>query len=89
MTKLTFENMAAVYPELQNMREEARRVDGSDPHFCANAVWYSDFKPRVLRLVGFEAPRNAPDWMTTPDAYDVAYQTIYNELPYCRDCACL
>lgn len=89
MTELTFDNMAAVYPELQRMREQARSMDNSDPHFCANQVWFDHFKPQLLMLVGWESVSKTPEWMTTYQAYDLAYQTIYNELPECRDCWCL
>lgn len=87
--KTTWARIAKECPELSAMRDEARKVDGSDPHFCANDVWFDRFKPRLLRLVGWEAPATAPEWMTTNTAYEIAYSTIYNELPECRQCACL
>ncbi len=86
---VTWDDMVKECPELGTMRDEARKVDGSDPHFCANDVWYEQFKPRLLSMVGFEALPSVPNWMTTSRAYEIAYSTIYNELPDCRQCGCL
>jgi hypothetical protein len=46
-------------------------------------------KDRVIALAGWEAPVTAPAWMRGQSAYDVAYQTIYDALPPCRDCFCM
>lgn len=88
--KITWDRIVQECPELGRMRDEARVVDDGDPHFCANDVWYEHFKPRLLRLVGFEAlPAYSADWMYGSKAYEVAYRTIYNELPDCRMCICI
>lgn len=87
--KITWERIVQVCPALGRMRDEASKVDDSDPYFCANDVWFELFKPRLLRLVGFEALPVYSDWMYGHVAYDIAYQTIYNELPDCRMCACM
>lgn len=55
--------------------------------FCANRRWCKEFKPRLLKLVGW-ARKDKPELSTTK-AYDVAYEVIYGALPACRDCACL
>lgn len=61
-------------------------MDGRAEHFCANNVWYEHFKPRLFPLVGWEC-RN-PE-IRTQEAWDLAYETIYEALPPCRDCLCL
>jgi hypothetical protein len=91
----TFEALAALEPGLAGLLAEARAsaADAGDPHFCANAVWYGyeghpGIKQRLLRLVGWERSDRHPV-LSTPCAYDVAYEHIYEMLPPCRDCACL
>jgi hypothetical protein len=78
------------------MRQVASvRVDAlADGHFCANALWYgyrdhnAAIKGRVLRLAGWQRWDRHPDLSTT-EAYDVVYDTIYRALPDCRsECAC-
>lgn len=87
--KITWERIVKECPELGRMKDEARKMDGSDAHFCANDVWFEQFKPRLLSLVGWEALPAYPDWMYGHVAYEIAYRAIYNELPDCRMCACM
>jgi len=87
--KITWERIVKECPELGRMKDEASKVDGSDWQFCANTVWAENFKPRLVRLVGFEAPANVPEWLATHTAYEIAYSTVYNELPDCRMCGCM
>lgn len=82
-------------PRLADLLAEARTVkDEGGAYFCANQVWYGygdprrGFKARLLPLVGWER-NGGPSLLTTPQAYDVGYQTIYDALPDCRgDCGC-
>ena len=62
----------------------AVRDDGRPEGFCANAEWYGRFKPRLLALVGYEAPVGARPLLRTEFAYDVAYEYVYDLLPNCR-----
>ena len=87
--KITWERIVQVCPELGRMRDEASKVDGSDWRFCASEVWANDFKPWLVLLVGYDAPANVPEWMATHTAYEIAYSTVYNELPDCRMCGCM
>ena len=87
---VTWKMLAAYEPRLAAMLEEAKKIDGSDARFCANEVWFmGGMKDRVIALAGWEAPVTAPAWMRGQSAYDVAYQTIYDALPPCRDCFCM
>lgn len=82
-------------PRLRSLFDEARRVkdDRRTSSFCANAVWFgweaglhAGFKWRMSKLVGYDARPHAI--LGTSRAYDVAYETIYNALPDCRNCLC-
>lgn len=44
------------------------------------------FKPRLFALVDWECSNPA---IRTQEAWDLAYETIYEALPPCRDCLCL
>lgn len=78
-------------PRLQSLYNEAHEITGNcyndgKAWFCANEIWYTRFKPRLLQLVGWEAkdPR-----LKTQEAYDTAYEKIYNRLPDCSGCSCI
>jgi len=81
-------------PGLLGLYAEAAAIidNGESPSFCANAEFYGywgkrGFESRICQLVGWEAYTNHP-LLLTSDAYDVAYETIYEALPDCRDCIC-
>jgi len=82
-------------PELLKLLEEARSIT-SRPKFCANEVWYGypgsgfqGIKTRLTRLVGFYRESGRHPVLSTSQAYDVAYETIYEALPDCKEgCAC-
>ncbi len=80
-----FEKMCIIEPQLQQLYDEMRQVDGTDKHFCANDVWYRQFKPRLFFLVGYHAENRK---LSGERHYDIAYQTLYNLLPPCRECCC-
>jgi hypothetical protein len=91
----TFAELAALEPALNNLLAEARGHHASRaPDFCANAAWYGylgfpGLKPRLLQLVGFERAERHPV-LSTPAAYDVAYDFLCDALPNCRGrCPCL
>lgn len=82
--------LARRLPALARLRAEARAIrdDGTAPTFCANDIWYDDFKPRLSSLVGWGAESDDP-LLQSSTAYDIAYDLIYDELPPCRNCGCL
>lgn len=73
MDELTWSQLIAVEPRLLDLYQEAKVVDDSAEDFCANRVWYDRFKPRLLRLVGWECDNPQ---ISTERAWDVAYETI-------------
>lgn len=85
---MTFEELCQIEPRLLALYRRAQAVkdDKRKPSFCANRVWYTEFKPELCRLVGWEAENPA---LRTEEAYDLAYDTIYDVLPPCRNCWCL
>jgi hypothetical protein len=86
--KLTWCELVKREPELRTLFEKAKAVDDSDPHFCANRVWYRHFKPVLCDLVGWDA-RVQDGVVNSSEAYDIAYRKIYQALPDCKDCACI
>lgn len=87
--KVTWKQLVAAEPRLALLLEEAKAVDGSGKHFCANRVWHErdGLKWRMSDLVGWD--RKGDPLLGTSEAYDVAYRKIYDALPDCRDCWCL
>ena len=82
---MTWGELIEIEPRVEALRKEAAAADGSAPDFCANDLWFCRFKPRVTKLAGWDAEK--PE-LRTPEAYDLAYQTVYNQLPACRRCGC-
>ena len=94
---ITWELLIELEPRLLDLYQEARSVrdDRSKPWFCANAVWYGHhgfegLRPRLVDLVGYRRRDDGSDpRLATSLAYDIAYRTIYNVLPDCRNCSCV
>jgi hypothetical protein len=86
MKRLTFAQLAKLEPALADLLKEAKAAKGGKG-FCANAFWYGygcrGIKPRLLYLVGHLRTDRNPI-LSTSEAYDVAYQTIYKALPDCN-----
>ena len=55
--KLTWQKLTKMEPQLLTLYNEAKAVDGSAEHFCANTIWYERFKPRLFPLVGWGVPQ--------------------------------
>lgn len=79
--------MCSIEPELKRLMTELRAVEPNEKRFCANAVWYAWNGPkrRLQDLVGWYARNKA---LSSEECYDVAYHTLYDVLPCCRNCAC-
>lgn len=87
---MTFEDLCQREPQLKALLDEARAVSSKgDPKFCANRVWYGyrdyrkGFKHRMSQLVGTHRRPEHP-MLSTSEAYDLAYRTLYDALPGCR-----
>lgn len=88
--KITWEYIVQLEPKLLELEKQIKAVkdDRTKPSFCANNVWYRQFKPKMVVLVGWSSKSKLPELMTD-DAYDVAYDHLYALLPNCRNCMCL
>ena len=87
--KLSRSQLAEKEPRLNELLWEALSViDPGGQSFCANDVFYSTFKQRIIKLVGFDAESAEPA-LRTMHAYQLAYHKIYLALPECRGCMCL
>jgi hypothetical protein len=93
--RLTWARLVHLEPRLLDLLNQVRAIDpGDDPHFCANEIWSGapgtfNLKRRMSALVGWDRQVVRRDELCSSDAYDVALNTLYNELPACRDCACM
>jgi hypothetical protein len=93
---ITFEMLCELDPRLVDLYNRAQAVRDDKPlsSFCANRVWYGrnnqggGLRGQLVKLVGYEASRDADARLRTPEAYDVAYYSIYDALPNCRNCGC-
>jgi hypothetical protein len=84
---LAFADLCQREPRLRSLARDVQAVeDTGGPWFCANDWWCADFKPRLVCLVGWRAEQ--PE-LRTSEVYDVAYATLYRQLPDCRNCHCI
>jgi hypothetical protein len=94
--KVDWEQLCKLEPELRTLYRRAKAIkdDGKAGWFCANRVWYGNaiedgLKSTLLRLVGHSAAKKEKHpLLATSQAYDLAYETIYEVLPGCRNCSC-
>ncbi len=88
MAFITLEELIELQPALQGLVDATKLVDDSSPNFCANDLWISQFKPYLVRMVGWLAEDDRPI-IKTNAAYEVAYEAIYDLMPDCKDCGCM
>lgn len=88
MAQIMWRQLIEAEPHLAALLQEAKSTDDTDPHFCANKVWYAQggLRDRLCELVGWGA-RNP--MLQTAEAYDAVYKKVYGALPGCKDCWCL
>jgi hypothetical protein len=86
---LSFEELCRLEPALafleSRIRSERQRKAES---YCANQHWIRYFKPELTILVGWFSKHPEPQ-VRSQEAYDAAYQHLYQLLPDCRNCACI
>jgi hypothetical protein len=81
--KLTWKALIVIEPKLQELYLQAKSYRKNKGDFCANEVWYGgapSMKGKLCELVGWDAPYTP---LRSPEAYDLAYDTIYDALPEC------
>ena len=67
---------------------KSQRVYTNKP-FCANFIWYGGhigrgIKELMCRIVGSERRKAGWEFLRTSEAYDIAYDQIYQALPDCN-----
>lgn len=84
---MTFHELCAMEPRLVGLYDEAKscrfRVDR-----CTNDVWYGEFKPRVVDMIGRYRTKEGPEALFSSLAYEVVTDTLYSALPDCPDGGC-
>ena len=97
--RLTFDRLCQMEPRLASLLQRASEVrdDETAESFCANRTWYGyenlpheGIKEQLCSLVGSDR-EDLPQGhvLRSSLAYELAYQTIYNVLPPCRNCSCI
>ena len=96
--KVDWSKLCKMQPELRTLYRRAKAVkdDGKAAWFCANRVWYGrggeeGLKAILVQLVGHRAAKQDKyPLLATSQAYDLAYEKIYEALPDCRgECTCM
>ena len=89
----SFEELAALEPELAELEAQARSYhdDGTAPFFCSNFLWLPMYT-RLRSLIGAHRPPDE-DGSTEGALYDsrvfeLAYEHLSRLMPPCRDCGC-
>lgn len=80
---LTWRNLVQLEPRLRDLMNEAWAVGRAarhDPEFSWRVAWSRRVKPTLWKLVGWLRPDFHPV-LSTPDAYDVAYQHLLQAMP--------
>jgi len=85
--ELTFEEIMTIEPKLRSLYEEAKHHP-MRKGYCPTMTWYREYKPRLVRLVGWSAKKEE---LRSHTAYDTAYEAISEALPVkcpsgCRGC---
>jgi hypothetical protein len=102
-TPLTFARLCEMEPRLLSLLADVRaRCAGRSRkrNWCANSAWYGygpfraerSLKEQLTRLIGWhrvagDGPHEGA--LRSSEAYQIAYESLYNALPGCRACACL
>jgi hypothetical protein len=75
--------LRALWRTVQGVRRRAR-----GPRFCRRITW-REFRPRLVRIVGWGAPPGTPAVLQTVAAFDRAERALYKLLPDCGpECPC-
>ena len=87
---ITFAGLADRDPRLRALLAKVKAIRSehlNSDSFCANSWWYGKgLKEELTWLVGWL--RRDDPVLGTSDAYDLAYDTLYDLLPDCRGAAC-
>lgn len=74
------DTVLSLEPKAGVLLAEAVALGMAHPSFDNEAAFHADFKPRLARLVGFEASDQAPREICTSEAYAALYHAVLNAL---------
>ncbi|MDR1704222.1 MAG: hypothetical protein LBS19_06010 [Clostridiales bacterium] len=83
-SRAEFNEYAQYSGELRELEKEILEYAEQNRHtknFCANHIWYGNFKIRLCKLVGWSAKDKR---LNSEKAYDAVYDYLYNLLPDCN-----
>ena len=85
---MNYKEAVKVEPKLNFLEKELRaeKDDKTKNWYCANRVWYPNYKPTVVKLVGWYSENLK---LKDEKTYENVYEYLYNLLPDCRNCACM
>jgi len=84
--KWTWREIVSLEPRLHTVERQIKQIKRpAKGAFCANHIWYHEFKSWMCTLVGWESSTTA---LRNRGAYDCAYEHLYRLLPDCRGCWC-
>ncbi len=85
--KLTFEDVTNIDMRLLDLVSDIQKLNTKDigNNFCADTVWSREFKPRMCRIVGWEADKEE---LREPYLFEMVYRKLYNLMPVCGEVEC-
>ena len=83
---VTWNELITLEPELARLYRTAQNADPGEGSFCSVRVYYLDFKPAILKIVGFERRQDDNPILCSSEAYNMATRMISECMPPCRDC---
>lgn len=87
-TSRDFQRLCQQEPRLGALFVAAHQEAEASENYCNHEAWYGDIKPRLVKIVGWDADQGHPE-LQTAEAYELAYHTILDSLPDCRGrCGC-
>lgn len=90
----TWADLVALEPRLAELLAEAHSVANDDPYFCRDSCLDSgyqrgpSFRKRLRTLLNRNEERIRDSLPGHPRAFYVAYYTLYDALPTCRNREC-
>lgn len=95
--RLTWKKLTELEPRLLDLERRARNSAKGQDCYCYERAWFGDstwgsgFKAEMVKLIGWKRQRDdaAPviEQLHTPEAYQIAYDTLLRVLPSCHKCS--
>jgi hypothetical protein len=73
---MNFQDVLLIEPRLIDLLKDVRDYAAAGPEYWEfSQKWYRDFKPRMVKLIGFEAENEK---LNSTEVYDMFYQYFIN-----------